>query len=68
MVFAELNTNSYKIFPVIIQHSIGRGGRFGRKGAAINFVTPDDERNLKDIMSFYGTEIVEMPADVADLL
>merc|ERR1712002_499545 len=30
-------------------HRIGRGGRFGRKGVAINFVTEDDRRNLKDI-------------------
>lgn len=49
-------------------HRIGRGGRFGRKGAAINFVTPEDKRTLHDIMTFYGTEIQEMPADVADLL
>lgn len=49
-------------------HRIGRGGRFGRKGAAINFVTPEDERTLHDIMTFYGTDILEMPADVADLL
>lgn len=49
-------------------HRIGRGGRFGRKGAAINFVTPEDARILNDIMGFYGTEIQEMPADVADLL
>ena len=49
-------------------HRIGRGGRFGRKGAAINFVTPEDHRTLQDIMNFYGTDIQEMPADVADLL
>lgn len=49
-------------------HRIGRGGRFGRKGAAINFVTPEDTRTLQDIQTFYGTEIQEMPADVADLL
>lgn len=49
-------------------HRIGRGGRFGRKGAAINFVTPEDARTLKDIQAFYGTEIQEMPANVADLL
>ncbi|RRT36623.1 hypothetical protein B296_00038052 [Ensete ventricosum] len=27
-------------------HRIGRSGRFGRKGVAINFVTRDDERML----------------------
>ncbi|CAG8434198.1 6082_t:CDS:2 [Scutellospora calospora] len=30
-------------------HRIGRGGRFGRKGVAINFVTSDDVRMLRDI-------------------
>jgi len=49
-------------------HRIGRGGRFGRKGVAINFVTQDDVRTLKDIEQFYNTTIEEMPMDVADLL
>ena len=30
-------------------HRIGRGGRFGRKGVAINFVTTEDVRMLRDI-------------------
>jgi translation initiation factor 4A len=30
-------------------HRIGRGGRFGRKGVAINFVTTGDVRMLRDI-------------------
>src|SRR5260370_40718576 len=30
-------------------HRIGRGGRFGRKGVAINFVTTDDVRMLREI-------------------
>jgi len=49
-------------------HRIGRGGRFGRKGVAINFLTADDHRTLKDIESFYNTEIEEMPMNVADLI
>ena len=28
-------------------HRIGRGGRFGRKGVAINFVTDEDKRSLQ---------------------
>jgi translation initiation factor 4A len=28
-------------------HRIGRGGRFGRKGVAINFVTSEDVRMLR---------------------
>lgn len=49
-------------------HRIGRGGRFGRKGVAINFITGDDERSLKDIEQFYNTQIAEMPMNVADLI
>ncbi len=47
---------------------IGRGGRFGRKGVAINFVTDDDRRTLRDIEQFYATQILEMPMNVADLI
>jgi translation initiation factor 4A len=49
-------------------YRIGRGGRFGRKGVAINFVTQEDIRTLKDIEQFYNTQIEEMPMDVADLI
>jgi len=49
-------------------HRIGRGGRFGRKGVAINFITEDDRRTLKELESFYNTNIEEMPMNVADLL
>jgi translation initiation factor 4A len=38
-------------------HRIGRGGRFGRKGVAINFVTGEDQRNLRDIEQFYNTQV-----------
>lgn len=50
------------------QIRIGRGGRFGRKGVAINFITDDDRRALNDIEQFYNTTIDEMPADVVNLL
>jgi len=49
-------------------HRIGRGGRFGRKGVAINFVTQEDVRILKDIETFYNTTIDAMPMNVADLI
>merc|ERR1719350_2647237 len=49
-------------------HRIGRGGRFGRKGVAINFITEEDKRALQDIEKFYNTQIEEMPMDVADLI
>jgi ATP-dependent RNA helicase len=49
-------------------HRIGRSGRFGRKGVAINFVKNDDIRILRDIEQFYGTQIDEMPVNVAELM
>jgi translation initiation factor 4A len=49
-------------------HRIGRSGRFGRKGVAINFVTNDDVRAMREIEAFYNTEIQEMPMTVADLI
>lgn len=42
-------------------HRIGRSGRFGRKGVAINFVKNDDIRILRDIEQYYATQVDEMP-------
>lgn len=47
-------------------HRIGRSGRFGRKGVAINFLTSRDMRTMRDIERFYATQIQELPADIAD--
>lgn len=49
-------------------HRIGRSGRFGRKGVAINFVTEEDKRMMADIEQHYHTQIDEMPMDVANLI
>jgi translation initiation factor 4A len=49
-------------------HRIGRSGRFGRKGVAINFVTAESERIMKDIENYYNTQIEEMPMNIADLI
>eukprot|EP00029_Vermamoeba_vermiformis_P012963 TRINITY_DN7901_c0_g1_i1.p1 TRINITY_DN7901_c0_g1~~TRINITY_DN7901_c0_g1_i1.p1 ORF type:complete len:400 (+),score=180.87 TRINITY_DN7901_c0_g1_i1:58-1257(+) len=49
-------------------HRIGRSGRFGRKGVAINFVRKEDIGLLRDIEQFYATQIDEMPMGVADLI
>jgi len=49
-------------------HRIGRSGRFGRKGVAINFVTTEDIRSLRELEQFYNTRIEEMPANIADLI
>jgi translation initiation factor 4A len=49
-------------------HRIGRSGRFGRKGVAINFVTENDAQLLKDLESHYNTQIVEMPSELSEVL
>jgi superfamily II DNA/RNA helicase len=49
-------------------HRIGRSGRFGRKGVAINFVKNEDLKILRDIEQYYSTQIDEMPMNVAELV
>ena len=49
-------------------HRIGRSGRFGRKGVAINFATAEDIPILRDLEQFYSTTIDEMPVSVGDLV
>lgn len=49
-------------------HRIGRGGRFGRKGVAINFVTDEDVNTLRGIEKFWSCQIEEMPMNIADLI
>ncbi|KAF6169976.1 hypothetical protein GIB67_034368 [Kingdonia uniflora] len=51
-------------------HRIGRSGRFGRKGVAINFVCDDNDdiKILRDIEQYYSTQIDEMPMNAADLI
>jgi superfamily II DNA/RNA helicase len=44
-------------------HRIGRSGRWGRKGLAINFVTRHDYDKLKEIEQYYNTVIEELPID-----
>merc|ERR1712060_403999 len=45
-------------------HRIGRSGRYGRKGVAINFVTEREVRYLRDIERYYRTQIEALPADI----
>lgn len=48
-------------------HRIGRSGRFGRKGIAINLATHDEMPILKDIEQYYATQIDEMPQKIDEL-
>lgn len=45
-------------------HRIGRSGRWGRKGVAINFVTRWDIKKIKEFEVYYNTVITEMPATI----
>jgi superfamily II DNA/RNA helicase len=52
-------------------HRIGRSGRYGRKGVAINFNTPFDAPKLKAIERHYDIEIEAFPSnsdEVAEFL
>ena len=49
-------------------HRIGRSGRFGRKGVAINLVTAADAAPLEELRKFYSTEITELPEDFTEFL
>uniref|UniRef100_W5LXK5 RNA helicase n=1 Tax=Lepisosteus oculatus TaxID=7918 RepID=W5LXK5_LEPOC len=45
-------------------HRIGRSGRFGHLGLAINLITYDDRFNLKGIEEQLGTEIKPIPGSI----
>lgn len=44
-------------------HRIGRSGRWGRKGTAINFITKKDIFSMKNIERIYKIDIPELPAN-----
>ena len=45
-------------------HRIGRSGRFGRKGVAINLIGPDEKTMASDIEKHYGTRLESLPEDL----
>lgn len=49
-------------------HRIGRSGRFGRKGVAINLIGPDEVDMVKDIERHYSTHINILPETITSLL
>jgi len=48
-------------------HRIGRSGRYGKKGVAINIVSGDELNNVKEIETHYSTTISELPEDLSEL-
>lgn len=47
-------------------HRIGRSGRWGRKGMAINFVTRNDIHLMRNIEHYYKIEIEELPSNFTE--
>ena len=48
-------------------HRIGRSGRYGKKGSAINLICGDEINAVKEIESHYSTTIMELPEDLSSL-
>ncbi|KII63798.1 Eukaryotic initiation factor 4A [Thelohanellus kitauei] len=49
-------------------HRIGRSGRYGRRGMAINLILEGELPQVKEMEQFYGTTIAELPANFYELL
>lgn len=49
-------------------HRIGRSGRFGRKGVAINFILESEQENLNILKDYFKTEICEMPENIQSFI
>ena len=45
-------------------HRIGRSGRWGRKGTAINLITRRDVEKIKEIESYYACQINPLPENM----
>jgi len=48
-------------------HRIGRSGRYGRKGTAINLLCNDDVRSMGDIEKYFKIAINQLPQDLSQL-
>ena len=49
-------------------HRIGRSGRWGRKGLAINFVTKEDVSAMRAIETHYKSTVEELPSSFASMV
>lgn len=47
-------------------HRIGRSGRFGRKGIAINLLTKGSWKKMKEIENHYTMKVSELPANIVN--
>ena len=49
-------------------HRIGRSGRYGKKGVAINLICGNEVESIKEIEEYYETIIEELPEDLSNLI
>ena len=49
-------------------HRIGRCGRFGRKGTAINLILPEEEPLMKDLCESFSMKMAPMPDDLSKII
>lgn len=49
-------------------HRIGRSGRFGKKGCAINLVAPSETKVKEDIETYYKIKMVDLPFDLSTIV
>ena len=49
-------------------HRIGRSGRYGKKGVAINLICGNEIECIKEIEEHYETTIEELPEDLNNLV
>ena len=48
-------------------HRIGRSGRYGRKGNAINLLSTDDMRSMSEIEAYYKIKVDMLPQDLSTI-
>ena len=49
-------------------HRIGRSGRYGRKGLAINLICSNEMETIELIQNYYSTVINELPMDLSTIM
>ena len=48
-------------------HRVGRSGRYGRRGVAINLITKLEARFMIEIEECYSTQIAKLPDDISQI-
>lgn len=49
-------------------HRIGRSGRYGRKGVAINLISPNEAKIRTEIETHYSTKMIDLPDDLSGIV